>query len=145
MEQSNKIVTDINYLHRPCEWVKETDHIEQTMFTLLRKMVEHHVWGLAANQIRVPLRIFVMRVEPNTPICVVNGIIVKSKGADVGNEMCLSLPGITMMLRRPREVVLTGVNQYFRPVKYRLKGLRARIACHEMDHLCGKLIIDYEV
>ncbi|MBA7574431.1 Peptide deformylase [subsurface metagenome] len=54
------------------------------------------------------------------------------------------MPGEGVVIKRPHMVVVKGVNQYFRPVRYRLSGLQARIACHEIDLLLGKLIIDYK-
>ena len=60
-------------------------------------------------------------------------------------ETCLSLPGKKITVRRPYQVKVKGLNRYLKPVKYQFGGQFARIACHEIDHLDGKLIIDYEV
>ena len=50
----------------------------------------------------------------------------------------------TVAVPRPRRITIEGLNQYLKPVRYRLEGIKARRACHEFDHLRGKLIIDYQ-
>lgn len=138
------IVTDIDYLHKPCEEVKENDPIGDIVEGLFRELTAHQGLGLAANQLRIPLRIFVMINPPQPPVCMVNPALTKTKGSSLNEEGCLSLPGIVRLLRRPFEVVVKGVNQYWKPARWHLTGMKARVACHETDHLCGRLIIDYE-
>lgn len=100
--------------------------------------------GLSANQLGYNKRIFVMRLDPLPPICMVNPMITKARGSQIGNERCLSVPGKSVKVKRPYQITVKGLNQYLRPVKYKMRGLNARIVCHEVDHLNGKLIIDYE-
>jgi len=57
--------------------------------------------------------------------------------------MCESLPGKSVYVERPKLIKVKGLNQYLEPVTYSLSGFSARVACHEIDHLDGKLIIDY--
>ena len=139
------IVTDINRLRKATEWVKETDDILKIAEDLFREMAEFHAQGLAANQLGYNLRMFVMELNRGTPICIVNPVIVKTRGSYESNEACLSLLGVLVRVKRPVEVRVKGVNQYFKPVNYRFRGIEARRACHEIDHLIGKLITDYKV
>lgn len=138
------IVTSERFLRKPAGPVKETDDIKQVVEDLFREMKERNTLGLAANQLGYSCRIFVMSMEPMPPICIVNPVITKQKGSQLSTEYCESLPGGKVVIKRPYVVVVKGVNQYFRPVRYRLSGLQARQACHEIDHLQGKLITDYK-
>ncbi|GAI68069.1 unnamed protein product [marine sediment metagenome] len=138
------IVTSERLLRKPTGLVKETDDVKQVVEDLFREMEEREALGMAANQLGYSCRVFVMRVEPLPPICIVNPVVAKQKGSQLVTEYCESLPGEGVVIKRPYVVVVKGVNQYFRPVRYRLSGLQARIACHEIDHLLGKLIVDYK-
>lgn len=140
-----KIVTDIERLRKPTEWVKQSDPVLEIAAELFEGMLEHNAQGLAANQLGYSLRMFVMKLQPNTTICIVNPLITKTRGSYESNESCLSLPGVTVRVKRPMEVRVKGGNQYFKPVHYHFRGIEARRACHEIDHLIGKLIIDYKI
>jgi len=137
------IITDLKYLRQPCKEVQETDQVKDIAKMLLQEMETHQLLGLAANQFGVQLRIFAMRMDPGTPICLINPTIVRSYGgSELKEEACESLPGRMAMVRRPKKVRVRGWNQYWRRVKYELTGRQARVACHELDHLQGVLIID---
>lgn len=138
-----KIVTDIDALSRPCLLATVQDDVEQLASSMFDLMTEGHAQGLAANQVGASVRVIVMRVAGRSPVCIVNPRIVKTKGWQKANEGCLSLPGRLVMVRRPAMVKVTGWNQYWQPVRYRFQGIEARRACHEIDHLNGRLIIDY--
>lgn len=147
-----KIITDIAQLRKTAEEVKEGEDIWEIVANLFDELKEDHVlelkeyqpWGLAANQLGYNKRIFVMVMTPYPPICVVNPVITKERGSQLGREACFSLPGVIVMVKRPYQVVVKGENQYRKPVKHKLRGYLARVACHEVDHLAGKLIIDYK-
>ncbi len=139
------IVTSERLLRKPTKPVKETDDIEQVVEDLFREMKERDTLGLAANQLGYSCSIIVMSMEPMPPICIVNPQVTKQKGSQLSTEYCLSVPGEKVVIKRPYIVVVVkGVNQYFRPVRYRLRGLQARVASHELNHLEGVLITDYE-
>lgn len=124
--------------------VKAEDNPAELANIMFRVLREHRAQGLAAVQVGRRLRLIVLLNEPGTPICLVNPLITKSKGSVVADEGCLSLPGEIVPVPRPRRVTIEGLNQYMKPVRYRLEGIRARRACHELDHLNGKLITDYQ-
>lgn len=138
------IVTNEAQLRIPTALVKKGEDISEIVDNLFQEMQAHDALGLAANQLGYKKRIFVMNMKPWPPICVVNALIQRNRGGQISLEECRSLPGIEVRVKRPQHITLKGVNQYFKPVKYRLNGLQARIACHEIDHLIGKLITDYE-
>lgn len=144
-----EIVTKVEALRKATKLVKEGTDIGEIVINLFHELKEHstkeyNTVGLSANQLGYDLSIFVMRMDPVPPVCIVNPTITKQRGHQIGDENCLSLPGVAVKVKRPYQVTIKGLNQYFKPVKHKLSGLRARIACHEIDHLNGKLIIDYE-
>ena len=143
-----KIVTDIDYLHQPTKLWDGGDitGVVNSLFSILSGEtfgLRYQAVGLAANQIGISLRIMVLRFDTMSTICIVNPKIVKRRGQKIGREECLSLPGIVRRIRRPTRVIVEGLNPMGEPVRYKFANLEARIACHEVDHLDGKLIIDY--
>jgi peptide deformylase len=144
-----KIVTDIRQLHKPTKPVEGGEDIDEMVDTLFKGLVGYQegnliAVGLSANQLGYDRSIFVMKMDPLPPICMVNPVITKTKGSQVREEGCLSVPGKTVKVKRPYQVTVKGLNRYLRPVKYKMSGFQARVVCHEVDHLNGKLITDYE-
>ena len=138
------IITTVSLLRRPTEWVDGNDDIGEIVASLFAELKERAVLGLSANQLGYKKRIFVMTMKPYPPVCIVNPLITKQRGSQVGEEGCLSLPGLGVKVKRPHQIVIKGENQYRKHVKYKLSGQQARIACHELDHLVGRLITDYK-
>lgn len=139
-----KLVTNVTQLRKPTKEVDGDEDISEIVANLFEGLKEYHALGLSANQLGYNKRIFVMRMNAYPPVCVVNPIIAKERGSQLAEETCLSLPGVGVRVKRPYQIVVKGENRYRKPVKYRLRGQQARIACHEMDHLWGKLITDYK-
>ncbi len=104
--------------------------------------------GLAANQIGINARVFVAEIPGNQKsrgkfYAVFNPEIVKSEGESVDfEEGCLSVPKTFGKVKRPTNVVLTGLDANGKNIKIKAWGLLARIFQHEMDHLNGGLFID---
>ena len=110
---------------------------------MLRIMYAARGVGLAGPQVGVSLRIFVANPngEPGEGERVyVNPEIIDSSGQEVGEEGCLSLPGITCKLKRATHVVLRAQDLDGRVFEESGEGLLARIFQHESDHLDGILI-----
>lgn len=140
------IVFNLEQLRKPTSFVEPETDIKEIVASLFKEMKEFKAFGLAANQLGYNLRIFVMTRpsnDPLPPICIVNPIITREKGTQKREEYCLCLPGVSRVIKRPESITIKGRNQYFKPVEYKFTGKQAIIACHEVDHLCGKLIIDY--
>jgi peptide deformylase len=98
--------------------------------------------GLAAPQVGVDKQIFVADTGKG-PIKIINPVIVKKQGSDKMEEGCLSVPDLSVNVKRSEKIVLKGLNEKLEPVTLELEGLMARVAQHEIDHLNGILIIDY--
>jgi peptide deformylase len=98
--------------------------------------------GLAAPQIGVPLRVFVVKGEENQVIGLVNPELVKGEGVQVGYEGCLSYPGWVGEVARYEDVVIKGRNRHGKQVRIKATGFTARAYQHELDHLDGILFID---
>jgi peptide deformylase len=98
--------------------------------------------GLAAPQIGCSKQIIAINIDKEI-IKLANPKILKSKGTGKMVEGCLSVPEIHIEIKRPFEVVVGGLNEKGRYIEIKAKGLMARVLQHEIDHLNGKLILDY--
>ena len=97
--------------------------------------------GLAAPQIGVPLRVLVADTGRGL-LALVNPRVLRRSGAQVGNEGCLSVPGVVAPVRRALDVTVDGTLVTGRRVGLRASGYIARILQHEIDHLNGVLFLD---
>jgi peptide deformylase len=97
--------------------------------------------GLAAPQVGVNKRVLVARVEERLHV-LIDPVIVRSEGEEVGTEGCLSIPGIVAEVPRAARVVVKGKNRKGKGITLRAEGLLARVLQHEVDHLDGILFLD---
>jgi peptide deformylase len=96
--------------------------------------------GLAAPQVGVDARLFIMNQNRANPvIVVVNPVLSSPEGEIVQTEGCLSMPGIEARVRRPQLITLNAQHIDGRPFSMRATGLMARVIQHETDHLDGVL------
>jgi peptide deformylase len=98
--------------------------------------------GLAANQIGVALRVCVVKGDDNQHYGLVNPVVVKGEGTQVGYEGCLSFPGWMGEVERYETVVVKGLNRRGKEVRIKSSGFTARAFQHEIDHLDGILFTD---
>ncbi|MBR6106574.1 MAG: peptide deformylase [Oscillospiraceae bacterium] len=99
--------------------------------------------GLAAPQVGILRRAFIMILEENGPVIeAVNPEIVKTSGKVRDLEGCLSVPNRWGYVTRPKSVVLKAYDRNGRQFEIKLKDLGARCACHENDHLDGHLFLE---
>ena len=98
--------------------------------------------GLAAPQVGVALQACVIEVEGQLHE-LVNPRIVRGTGDDRDLEGCLSIPGYVAYVTRRERVWVVAQNRLGRTIKVAGSGLLARALQHELDHLAGKLYIDY--
>lgn len=102
--------------------------------------------GLAAPQVGVPLRVFVIDLsvghDPKGLITLVNPEFVAREGMQLEEEGCLSLPGFNATVARPQRVAVKGVDLTGRERIYEGSDLLARAFQHEMDHLEGRVFVD---
>lgn len=129
---------------RPVEQITpDTDRLIEDM---VETMYAAPGIGLAAPQIGVPLRIFVVDLsmgrEPDGLIIVINPEFVERDGMQLEEEGCLSVPGFNATVVRPSRAVIKGLDRHGEPVQVEGKDLLARAFQHEMDHLDGLLFVD---
>ena len=125
----------------------ELDDIDAATVRLVEDMVqtmyEAPGLGLAATQVGVQQRLFVYDLGDDTgPHTVVNPVIEESEGEWAFEEGCLSVPGLSWEIVRPKVVHLTGLDLDGEPVSVEADELLARLYQHELDHLDGVLLID---
>lgn len=126
------------------------ENINQEIVELARNMVEtmHHApgIGLAAPQVNVSLRLITVDLSvgenPNDLIIMVNPEIMEAEGEQVSEEGCLSVPGIYEKVVRPSRILIRGYSLSGQEIKLEASDLLARVFCHEIDHLDGKLFVD---
>ena len=101
--------------------------------------------GLAATQVNVHQRILVLDASPDksSPMHFVNPKIVETEGLNETEEGCLSVPGVFETIQRAERIVLTAFDGAGSALELEAKGLLAVCIQHEIDHLDGKLFIDY--
>jgi peptide deformylase len=134
-------------LHQPAENLADiSGDIEALVRDMVETMYAAPGVGLAAPQVGVPLRIFVVDVtvgrDPRGLITIVNPEFVAREGMQLEEEGCLSLPGFNATVARPEKVVVKGLDLQGRERTYEGEGLLARAFQHEMDHLDGKVFVD---
>jgi peptide deformylase len=138
-------------LRTACRPVAIEDHdtmrqVQQLVQTLKQTMYESDGVGLAAPQIGVPVRVFVVHVrqESKLPIVFVNPRVISTQFDPVELvEGCLSFPGIREPVSRPSQVTCQRWDEYGRTDMHIFSGWTARAVLHELEHLDGKLLIDH--
>ena len=103
--------------------------------------------GLAAPQIGVNLNLAVIDCssgeDPAQKLVLINPEITREEGLQVGPEGCLSIPGIREVLERPQKVTLKNRGRDGSWHEVVGEDLLARAFCHEIDHLRGRLFVEY--
>ncbi len=109
-------------------------------------MYESQGIGLAANQVALPYRLFVVncagRRGDGEEHVFINPMLSRPRGTAVQEEGCLSLPGVRMDVRRPQKIVVDAFSLEGEPIRIDLDGLLSRVVQHEFDHLEGRLFTD---
>jgi peptide deformylase len=109
-------------------------------------MYEAQGVGLAANQVALPYRLFIVNLEARSDageeLVFVNPTLSRPRGTAVQEEGCLSLPGLRMDVRRPERIVIDAWSLEGEPIRLDLDGLLSRVVQHEFDHLEGRLFTD---
>ncbi len=97
--------------------------------------------GLAAVQVGVLRRIFILLIEGKYYECI-NPQIISQSGRKMENEACLSVKGKYGLVERPTSVVLKAQDRFGKEFTLKAKGFLAKAVCHEYDHLNGTLYVD---
>lgn len=102
--------------------------------------------GLAAPQVGISKRFFVMDVPDDegrsNPLALINPEIISVEGEQVGDEGCLSFPGLFQVVRRDMRVVVKAQDVYGDEIEHDLTDLAARCVLHETDHCDGIVFLD---
>ena len=142
-----KIVTWPNpILDAPADPVtKFDDDLKKLVNNMFATMYAAPGIGLAATQVNVHKQLLVLDVseEKNQPLVLINPKIVERDGEQVYQEGCLSVPGIFADVERAEHIVVEALDRHGQPLRIDAHGLLAVCIQHEMDHLIGKLFVDY--
>ena len=134
-------------LHEPARVVEGiTPEIDRLIDDMIETMYAAPGIGLAAPQVGVSVRIFVVDVsagrDPASLLVFLNPEFVERDGMQLEEEGCLSVPGFNATVVRPSRVVVKGLDRSGKPCQHESTGLVARAFQHEMDHLDGTLFVD---
>ncbi len=144
------ILDVLNYpderLRRPSRPVEAIDErLHGLIEDMLETMYSEQGIGLAAPQINHHLRLLVMDTSDSRdqPLALVNPEITEAQGEQEGEEGCLSLPGIYETVARAAQITVCFQDREGFQREEAFSGLPARCIQHEIDHLDGKLFVDY--
>ncbi len=120
---------------------KDIVNLTDEMFKIMHTNVPQGI-GLAAPQVGISIALFVYELDDERGV-LINPKILEKKGKEIGEEGCLSVPGIFGPVARAEEIVVTALNLKGKKITINAKGLKARVIQHEIDHLKGILFTDY--
>jgi len=130
-------------LRRKSEPIDQVGPSERVLIQeMIKTMYEDKGIGLAAPQVGINKQLFVADVGDG-PFAVINPQVLKSRNPGYMEEGCLCLPGITINIKRPQEIVVRYKDENNQTVERTMTDMLARVFQHESDHLFGKLIIDH--
>lgn len=133
-------------LRRARPLVRIDDAIHDAVEQMFEIMYQAGGIGLAATQVALPYRLFIVNLEARPDageeLVFINPSLSRPRGNAVQEEGCLSLPGLRMDVRRPEQIVVKAWSLEGEPFEEDLDGLLARVVQHEFDHLEGRLFTD---
>jgi peptide deformylase len=142
----------VHYPHPALRWkskpvVEINAELRATVARMFELMYENKGIGLAANQVALPIRVFVANITGDANVkdeehVFINPEILHRKGTDEAEEGCLSLPELYGPVKRAEEIVVDAFDLDGQQFEMTLNELPARVVQHEMDHLDGVLFTD---
>ena len=126
----------LNKVGRPVD--EMTQRNRELIVDMLDTMYDAMGVGLAAVQVGILKRIVTIDVGDG-PIVLINPVILETAGEQIGDEGCLSVPGMAGQVTRPNYVKVKALDINMEEVEYEGEGLLARAFCHEIDHLDGHI------
>lgn len=153
MRQRAKFMAALPVLSHPDERLRKIakpvaqvdDRIKQLIEDMIETMYQEEGIGLAATQVDVHEQIIVIDLseDKTDPIVVINPQIIEKNGETAIEEGCLSVPETRAFVPRSETIKITALNEKGEKVEIEAEGLLAICLQHEMDHLKGKLFVDY--
>jgi len=143
---NNLIVYPSQYLDTLCETIsKFTEDIRNELDNMKEIMLQHKGIGLAANQIGINKRMFIMLQQSDKSIVefINPEITEQSPNFIMDKEGCLSFPNIALDIRRSEHVIIKAYNRKEEEFQVMLYGIEARCALHEVEHLDGKTFLQH--
>ena len=130
-------------LRRRAKPVKAVGEKERFILAEMSELMYLHGGiGLAAPQVGIDRQMVIVDVGKG-PVALINPRIVKKNGTETMEEGCLSLPGISVRVKRAKNITVCALNENNERISLSVQDLFARALQHEIDHLRGRLIIDY--
>jgi peptide deformylase len=126
--------------------VEQVDNtIRSIVDDMFKTLYEAPGIGLAATQVNIHQRIIVIDIskDRNQPLCLINPYIIEAEGVQCTEEGCLSVPGVFEDINRAKRITVQALDQKGEGFALTTEGLLAVCIQHEMDHLNGKLFVDY--
>jgi len=119
--------------------------IRQLLDDMLETMYDAPGVGLAAPQVDIPKRVIVVDIseQKNAPLCLINPEIISQEDVEQMEEGCLSVPGVYEIVERAARIKVKGLDRNGAPLELDVGGVLAVCIQHEIDHLEGKLFVDY--
>lgn len=131
-------------LRRRAEQIERVDdEIKELADQVVSALMSRGGYGLAAPQVGISKRLIAIDVEEEFHILINPVILERSEEKVIGIEGCLSIPGVEAEVERASEVRVEALNLRGEEIVLGAKDLVARVLQHEIDHLNGKLFIDY--
>ncbi|MBU2918431.1 MAG: peptide deformylase [Psychrosphaera sp.] len=127
------------------EITEVTDEIKTLIDDMFDTMDEEQGVGLAASQVDQHIRLFVLdtSAERDEPLVFINPVITHKEGMVINEEGCLSVPHCYAKVERAETVTVTALDKNGEAFTKTAEGLMAICIQHELDHLDGKLFVDY--
>lgn len=143
----------LNILHYPDPRLRNHALPVENVDDVIRKIIDDMLEtmyaapgiGLAATQVNITKKIIVIDIseDKSQPLCLVNPEILESSGTETMEEGCLSVPDIFEEVERAEKIKMRALNRDGESFELETDGMLAVCIQHEMDHLDGKLFVDY--
>jgi peptide deformylase len=151
---SSQTMTDLKIIQYPHPTLRHVSkplkRVDAELKSVIQRMFELMYAakgiGLAANQVDLPYRFFLVNLESDPAkgqeLVFINPVLSRQKGSAEAEEGCLSLPGLYADVKRSDKVTIEAYNLAGESMRINADGMLARVVQHETDHLNGKLFID---
>ncbi len=133
-------------LRKKAALIKTVDKkITKLVDDMIETMYEASGVGLAATQVNHHIRLIVIDIsdEKNEPLCLINPEFIEKTGEKISEEGCLSVPNFFEDIQRAETIKIRALDRVGQPFELEADELLSVCIQHEMDHLNGKLFVDY--